>query len=64
MNKKINAHDFALAVVSGNPIKGDSPDTIAKESLELYLSSFDVATEHNESIEKPVGNSKKFRDTL
>lgn len=64
MNRKINVHDFALAVVSGNPTKGDNPDTIAKESLELYLSALNIALKHNETVEVPKVKAKSIKGSL
>ncbi|WP_176723135.1 hypothetical protein MKY08_17720 [Lysinibacillus sp. FSL M8-0337] len=47
MSKHIDKKDFALAVVSGNPVSGNSPEEIAKKALELYQTAIKVADEHN-----------------
>lgn len=64
MDKKIKAHDFALAVVSGNPTKGNNPDFIAEESLKLYLSALSVAQNHNENVPTPKVKVNTLKGSL
>ncbi|MEE3805687.1 hypothetical protein V2H29_01845 [Lysinibacillus fusiformis] len=47
MSKHIDKKDFALAVVSGNPVAGNTPEEIAKKALELYQTAVKVADDHN-----------------
>lgn len=45
LNRKIDENQFALAVVSGNPARGNSPEETAKNALQLYLTAVKVAKE-------------------
>lgn len=50
MSEKIIPKDFALAVVSGNPVAGDTPDEKAKNALSLYLAAKEAVRNHNATI--------------
>ncbi|QSX20027.1 hypothetical protein [Priestia megaterium] len=49
-NVKINAHDFALAVVQSVPVNGDSPESIVEQKFELYLAACEKVMAHNKTI--------------
>ncbi|BFH17237.1 hypothetical protein WJ0W_002341 [Paenibacillus melissococcoides] len=46
----VTPKDFALAVVSANPVDGDTPEEKAKNALELYLAAKAVVNEHNSQV--------------
>lgn len=48
----IDSKEFALAVISGNPVQGTSPENIAQEALKLYFEAYKLAEKHNESNQK------------
>lgn len=54
--KKIDEHQFALAVVSSIAPKGNSPESIAEEQLENYLAAYAKAHEFN----NPDSNKPKL----
>lgn len=51
MESLIDAHEFAITVVSANSQNGTLQE-IAEKSLELYKRSYDVAVNHNKPIEQ------------
>lgn len=51
METMINAHEFALAVVSSKGFDG-TVEEISALSLDLYKAAYDLAVEHNEPIKK------------
>ncbi|KEF40464.1 hypothetical protein M670_00490 [Schinkia azotoformans MEV2011] len=53
MSYKVDKKDFALAVVSGNPVQGDPPDQIAENALNLYFSAIAVAEKYNKENGQP-----------
>ena len=62
MNKKIDdENQFALAVVSGNPVAGETPEEIAKGALELYLSAVKVAREYNSTVPVKKANVPRVK---
>lgn len=64
MDKIINPHEFAIAVVSANSHTG-SPEEIAKKSLELYTQSYDAVINHNEPIrQKQLKNQNANTDAF
>lgn len=55
----IPAKDFALAVVSGNPAKGNSPEEIAEEAVKIYIAALKVAQKHNDETPVPRATISK-----
>lgn len=58
MDKSINAHEFAITVVSANPQNGTIQE-IAEKSLELYKAAYDAAINHNEPIHQKQSEARK-----
>lgn len=53
---------FALAVIQSVPVNGDSPETIAKEKLDLYLAAYEQANNFinkDKSKTNPLERAKK-----
>ena len=50
MLKNIDPEKFALAVISSAASHGDSPETIAKEKLRLYVAAFEEAVNYNKTV--------------
>jgi len=48
--KNIDPEKFALAVISSTASYGDSPETIAKEKLRLYVAAFEEAVNYNKTV--------------
>lgn len=44
-----DAKKFALSVVSSTPAKGDSPEAIAKEKIELYNACINEFTKNSQN---------------
>lgn len=59
MMKNIDPEKFALTVISSTLAKSDSPEAIAKEKLELYVASYNVADEYNKTV--PTSKVKTHR---
>ena len=56
---RIDPKDFALAVVSGNPSPGDSPEDISKNAIQLYLVALEEAEMFNKTEqEKQLSTAK------
>lgn len=49
MDKIIGPHEFAITVVSANPLAG-TPEFIAQNSMLLYKAAYKEAVKHNEPI--------------
>ncbi|MCY9733126.1 hypothetical protein M5X17_05045 [Paenibacillus alvei] len=56
MEQIIVPKDFALAVVSANPVDGNTPEEKAKNALELYLASKAVVKEYNSQVKTRNAN--------
>jgi len=57
----ISEKDFALAVVSGNPVGGGSPEETARKALDLYLAAKKTVREHNEKVKQEA--DRKWTET-
>lgn len=56
---RIEPKDFALAVVSGNPSPGKTPDEISKNAIQLYLSALKEAESFNKENKNSTGKLTK-----
>lgn len=64
MENIINAHEFAIAVVSSTPQSGTLQE-IADKSLELYKLSYDSVVNHNKPIEqKELDETRKSNNAF
>ncbi|MED4936287.1 hypothetical protein [Heyndrickxia coagulans] len=61
---KIDAHDFAIAVVNSVPVNGDSPETIAEEKLKLYLAALEAANKYNSGDKKVLSPLERARKQI
>ncbi|RIJ64126.1 hypothetical protein [Rummeliibacillus sp. POC4] len=60
-HKLIDPNEFALAVISSIPLKGDSPETIAEEKLNYYLAAYEKALEFNDSYKKNENLLERYK---
>ncbi|RWZ59861.1 hypothetical protein EQV77_00765 [Halobacillus fulvus] len=64
MSKPVDVKAFALAVVSGNSVTGDSSEEKSEKALDLYFKAMAVAEAHNKSLEPdPAEKKKRNEDT-
>lgn len=57
----IDPNEFALAVISSIPLKGDSPETVAEEKLNYYLVAYEKALEFNNSYKKNENLLERYK---
>lgn len=60
-HKLIDPNEFALAVISSIPLKGDSPETVAEEKLNYYLAAYEKALEFNDSYKKNENILERYK---
>ena len=60
-DKAFDAKDFALAVVSGNPVEGSTPEEKAANALKLYIAAKAAVKEHNVQIGTPKAQVRDLR---
>lgn len=60
-HKLIDPNEFALAVISSIPLKGDSPETIAEEKLNYYLAAYEKALKFNDSYKKNENLLERYK---
>lgn len=60
MYRVSDIHQFALSVVNGNPVPGDTHEEKAQRALELYLTAKKIADNHNEAVRSQMLEMPEF----